>query len=81
MSQLTPQELEQWKSQIEISNREKMGLRKHRLAFTEQCAAMRSSFLLNDRLTEPKHSLSLIQYFHFKLNIKDEPNNERHRNS
>jgi hypothetical protein len=49
MFQLTPQELENWKSQIEISNRENMGLRKPPLAFTEQGVAMLSSVLNSDR--------------------------------
>jgi hypothetical protein len=49
MFQLTSEELENWKSQIEISNREKMGLRKPPLAFTEQGVAMLSSILNSDR--------------------------------
>ena len=49
MFQLTPQELENWKSQIEISNREKMGIRKLLLAFTEQGVAMLSSVLNSDQ--------------------------------
>lgn len=49
MFQLTFQELEEWKSQIVISNREKMGLRKPPLAFTEQGVAMLSSVLNSDR--------------------------------
>ncbi len=36
MFQLTKEEMEIWKSQIVISNREKMGIRKRPLAFTEQ---------------------------------------------
>lgn len=43
---LTPgryvEELKDWKSQIAISNKEKMGLRKPPLAFTEQGVAMPS---------------------------------------
>ncbi len=49
MFQLTPKELENWKSQIVTSNREKMGLRKPPLAFTEQGVAMLSSVLNSDR--------------------------------
>ena len=49
MFQLTEEELENWKSQIVISNREKMGLRKSPLAFTEQGVAMLSSVLNSDR--------------------------------
>jgi hypothetical protein len=49
MFQLTPEEMENWKSQIVTSNREKMGLRKPPLAFTEQGVAMLSSVLNSDR--------------------------------
>ena len=49
MFRLTLDELENWKSQIVISNREKMGLRKSPLAFTEQGVAMLSSVLNSDR--------------------------------
>ena len=45
MFQLTGKEFENWKSQIVISNVEKMGLRKRPLAFTEQGVAMLSSVL------------------------------------
>lgn len=45
MFQLTEKEFENWKSQIVISNSEKMGLRKRPLAFTEQGVAMLSSVL------------------------------------
>jgi len=45
MFQLTIKELEDWKSQKVISNKEKMGLRKLPLAFTEQGVAMLSSVL------------------------------------
>lgn len=45
MFQLTAGELENWKSQIVISNKEKMGMRKPPLAFTEQGVAMLSSVL------------------------------------
>jgi hypothetical protein len=33
---MTPEEMQDWKSQIVISNTEKMGLRKSPLVFTEQ---------------------------------------------
>ncbi|MCX6272973.1 MAG: ORF6N domain-containing protein [Bacteroidetes bacterium] len=49
MFQLTSEELENWKSQIVISKRVKMGLRKPPLAFTEQGVAMLSSVLNSDR--------------------------------
>lgn len=45
MFQLTQAEMKNWMSQIVISNREKMGLRKPPLAFTEQGIAMLSSVL------------------------------------
>ena len=45
MFQLTQTELEDWKSQFVISNKERMGLRKLPYAFTEQGVAMLSSVL------------------------------------
>lgn len=49
MFQLTKQEFDIWKSQIVISNKEKMGLRKIPLVFTEQGVAMLSSVLKSKR--------------------------------
>jgi hypothetical protein len=49
MFQMTKEEMEEWKSQIVISNSEKMGLRKPPLVFTEQGVAMLSSVLNSDR--------------------------------
>lgn len=49
MFQLTKEEMENWISQFVISNREKMGLRKPPLAFTEQGVAMLSSVLNSER--------------------------------
>ncbi|MFH1553033.1 MAG: ORF6N domain-containing protein [Candidatus Omnitrophota bacterium] len=49
MFQLTKKEFENWKSQIVISNREKMGLRRMPYAFTEQGVAMLSSVLNSQR--------------------------------
>jgi hypothetical protein len=49
MFQMSNVELDDWKSQIVISNSEKMGLRKPPLAFTEQGVAMLSSVLNSDR--------------------------------
>ncbi len=49
MFQLNKTEMENWKSQIVISNSEKMGLRKLPLAFTEQGVAMLSGILNSDR--------------------------------
>jgi len=48
MFQMTQEELMKWKSQIVISNSEKMGLRKPPLVFTEQGVAMLSSVLNSD---------------------------------
>jgi len=50
--QLSEEELENWKSQIVISNREKLGLRKPPLAFTEQGVAMLSSVLNSETAIE-----------------------------
>jgi ORF6N domain len=52
MFQLTKEEMENWKSQIVISNRERMGLWKPPLAFTEQGVAMLSSVLKSERAIE-----------------------------
>jgi len=49
MFQMTAEELENWKSQIVISNKEKMGIRKPPLVFTEQGVAMLSSILNSER--------------------------------
>jgi hypothetical protein len=49
MFQMTPEEMQDWKSQFVISNSEKMGLRKPPLVFTEQGVAMLSSVLNSER--------------------------------
>ncbi len=49
MFQMTAEEMQNWKSQIVISNSEKMGLRKSPLVFTEQGVAMLSSVLNSER--------------------------------
>ncbi len=49
MFQLTTGEMKIWKSQIVISNKEKMGLRRRPYAFTENGVAMLSSVLNSDR--------------------------------
>jgi chromosome condensin MukBEF ATPase and DNA-binding subunit MukB len=49
MFQMTSDEVQDWKSQIVISNTEKMGLRKSPLVFTEQGVAMLSSVLNSER--------------------------------
>ena len=61
MFQLTEQELEDWKSQIVISNSEKMGLRKRPLAFTEQGVAMLSSVLNSE--TAIRVNIQIIRVF------------------
>jgi hypothetical protein len=49
MFQLTKEEMINWTSQIVISNKEKMGLRKTPYAFTENGVAMLSSVLNSER--------------------------------
>jgi len=49
MFQMTTEEFNNWKSQIVISKKEKMGLRKPPLVFTEQGVAMLSSVLNSER--------------------------------
>jgi hypothetical protein len=49
MFQLTKEEFEIWRSQIVISNKDKMGLRRPPYVFTEQGVAMLSSVLNSDR--------------------------------
>jgi len=52
MFQLTQAEMGNWKSQIVISNKDKMGLRKAPYAFTENGVAMLSSVLSSERAVE-----------------------------
>jgi len=52
MFQLTSDEVDDWKSQIVISNRERMGIRKPPLAFTEYGVAMLSSVLTSERAVQ-----------------------------
>ncbi len=61
MFRMTGEELEDWKSQIVISNREKMGLRKAPLVFTEQGATMLSCVLNSDRAI--KVNIQIIRIF------------------
>jgi len=49
MFELNKKELENWRSQFVISNRDRMGLRYKPMAFTEQGVAMLSSVLNSDR--------------------------------
>ena len=59
--QLTELELANWKSQIVISNSEKMGLRKMPFAFTEQGVAMLASVLRSE--TAVRVSLQIMDAF------------------
>jgi len=52
MFQLSMEEMENWKSQIVTSNREKMGIRKKPYVFTEQGVAMLSSVLNSERAVQ-----------------------------
>lgn len=52
MFQLTTEEAQNWKSQIVISNKERMGLRKKPLAFTEHGILMLSSVLNSPRAVQ-----------------------------
>ena len=52
MFQLTQVEMENWKSQIVMSNKDKMGLRKAPYAFTENGVAILSSMLGSERAVE-----------------------------
>lgn len=61
MFQLSQKEFQDWKSQIVISNSEKMGLRKLPLAFTEQGVAMLSSVLNSERAIEV--NIAIIRTF------------------
>ena len=61
MFQLTTKDLADWKSQIVISNKERMGLRKSPLAFTEQGVAMLSSVLNSE--TAIKVNIRIIRIF------------------
>ena len=61
MFRLTEQELKDWKSQNVTSNKEKMGLRKLPLAFTEQGVAMFSSVLNSE--TAIKVNIQIIRIF------------------
>jgi hypothetical protein len=52
MFQLTREELENWRSQFVTSKADKMGLRYHPMAFTEQGVAMLSSALRSKRAVQ-----------------------------
>ena len=59
--QLNEPEFENWKSQIVMSNEDKMGLRRPPYAFTEQGVAMLSAVLRSD--TAIKVSIQIINAF------------------
>ncbi|MDX4050859.1 ORF6N domain-containing protein [Aliarcobacter cryaerophilus] len=61
MFQLTKDELENWMSQIEISNKELMGLRKLPFAFTEQGVSMISTVLKTPMAVQT--SIQIIKSF------------------
>lgn len=61
MFHLTEKEFENWKSQIVISNSERMGLRKRPFAFTEQGVAMLSG-VLNSEIAIKVH-IQIIRVF------------------
>lgn len=61
MFQMTREELRAWKSQIVISNQEKMGLRKPPLVFTEQGVTMLSCVLNSDRAIQV--NIQIIRIF------------------
>lgn len=61
MFQLTDKELIEWKSQVRISSKEKMGLRKLPLVFTEQGVAMLSSVLNSETAIEV--NIGIIRVF------------------
>ena len=61
MFQLSKAELENWKSQIVMSNREKMGVRKLPYAFTEHGITMLSSVLRSD--TAIQASIAIVDAF------------------
>lgn len=61
MFRLSKEELENWKSQIVTSNREKMGLRKLPYVFTEQGVAMISAILKSE--TAVKMSIQIMSAF------------------
>ncbi len=61
MFQLSSVELKNWKSQIVISNREKMGIRKLPYAFTEHGITMLSAVLRSD--TAIKVSIAIVDAF------------------
>lgn len=61
MFQMTKEEFENWKSQIAMSNSDKMGLRRPPYAFTEHGIAMLSSVLNSERAVDM--NIAIIRAF------------------
>ena len=70
MFQLNSEELENWKSQIVISNREKLGLRKPPFAFTEHGVLMLSSVLNSQQAIQV--NIQIIRIFSRLRNLLSE---------
>ena len=90
MFQMTKDEMKHWKSQIVISNIEKMGLRKPPRALTEQGVAQLSSVLNSERaigvniqiiriFTKMRSLIESHQEILFKLEKKDLEKDEKIR--
>lgn len=70
MFQLSKEELENWRSQIVMSNSEKMGVRRQPYAFTEHGILMLSNVLKSDRAI--KVSIQIVRVFNkMREMIKD----------
>ena len=61
MFQLSQEEIENWKSQIVISNKERMGLRKRPYAFTEHGVIMLANVLNSPRAAQA--SIQVVRAF------------------
>ena len=70
MFQLNSEELENWKSQIVISNREKLGLRKPPFAFTEHGILMLSSVLNSPQAVQV--NIQIVRIFTRLRNLLNE---------
>jgi hypothetical protein len=69
MFQMTPEEMHDWKSQIVISNAEKMGLRKPPSVFTEQGVAILSSVLNSEQAKQQELEQTQRTRIGFKRDI------------
>lgn len=72
MFQLNSKELENWKSQIVISNREKLGLRKPPFAFTEHGVLMLSSVLNSPQAIQV--NIQIVRIFYRLRKLLDHHN-------